>query len=200
MSPQGHTGGGGHRFQLRTPEWPWVFVPVAQGSGYEEACYILSSTPPKSPVTEPSLHRKDSGQGGGDPGQGPRLQRRRGAVGGCRTLGGVPACWAPTGVVLYGWFTLLSCIFTCKWGPKNLRATRCSLSHRPRSANSQLDDLRASPAGFLANLFRFRWCGHSALAQRRRTEGGQVRGPLCGVPLPSRAPWRLGVLRNPGHG
>lgn len=78
MSPQGHTGGGGHRFQLRTPEWPWVFVPVAQGPGYEEALHPEQHPPPQSPAPEPSLHRKDSGQGRGDPGPGLWLQRRGG--------------------------------------------------------------------------------------------------------------------------
>lgn len=143
MSPQGHTGGGGHRFQLRTPEWPWVFVPVAQGPGYEKAGYILSSTPPPS---LPPLNRVFPGriqdravgtQGRGCGFRG-RLKRHRGAVGGCRILGGVSACWAPTGITRYGWFTLLSCIFTYKWGSEKLRATRCSLSHCPRSANSHL--------------------------------------------------------------
>lgn len=128
--PHRDTRGGGHRFQLRTPEWPWVFVPVAQGPGYEEAGYILNgTTPPKSPATETSLPRKDSGQGRGDPGQGLWLQGlwlqgRRGAAGGCRILGGVPACWAPTGIARYGWFTLLSCIYTHEWGSETLRATR----------------------------------------------------------------------------
>lgn len=163
--------------------------------------YILSSNP-RPPSLLP-LNRVFTGRiqdrAVGTQGRGCGF-RGAGGSGRLQDSGGLSACWAPTGIVPYGWFTVLSCTFPCKWGSEKLRATRCCLSHCPRSANSHLADQRASPAGFLANLFRFRWCGHSALAQRPRTEGGQVRVPLCGVPLPSRAPWRLGVLRNPGHG
>lgn len=184
-------------------------------SGPESFCLWPKALGMKRHVTssaahpQVSCHRTESPQEGFRTGPwGPRA----GAVAseaGWRSAGGqweaagyweeCRPCWAPTGIMLYGWFTLLSCIFTCKWGSENLRATHCSLSHCPHSANSHLADQRASPAGLLANLLRFRRCGHSVLTQHPRTEGGHVRVPLCGVPVPRRAPWRLGALRNPGR-